>query len=251
MVVGYGLDSPDDDTGMNYLVYQSDAHAWVECYFKGLGWIAFDPTAGSDALYIYDPSLDEEIETEPVTTEVPETEIITEDPELSTEDPDSFDDEVKPEGETEDERLYRELPTSVKLAWSGAMALVVLIIVALGRLVYVRMCYIPAYAVKSFRRKRISNFYYKDFLRQYHHLGFDLLPGETLAQFEARLASLGYSDEDVKRLFDLLCGWKYNAQPVTEKQVWFLGHMHGRLELLVRKRMNPFKYAVLRVILSL
>lgn len=252
MVVGYALDAPDDDTGTNYLVYQSDAHAWVECYFKGLGWIAFDPTAGSDALYLYDPAYDEDIETEPVTTEVPETVPVTEeDPEEITEDPDSVDVDTETEGETEDERLYRELPVTVKLAWLGAMLLVVLLIGVLGRLLYVRICYIPAYAIKSFRRKRISNFYYKDFLRQYRHLGFKLLPGETLAQFERRLASLGYSDEDVKRLFDFLCGWKYNAEPVTEKQVWFLGHMHGRLELLVRKRMNPFKYVVLRVILSL
>ena len=33
-----------NDLGGDYIIRQSDAHAWVEVYFPGYGWITFDPT---------------------------------------------------------------------------------------------------------------------------------------------------------------------------------------------------------------
>ena len=31
-----------------YLVRRTNAHAWVEVYFPGIGWTAFDPTPGDN-----------------------------------------------------------------------------------------------------------------------------------------------------------------------------------------------------------
>ena len=42
VVLGYAHDVPDA-TG-SFTVTTFDAHAWVEAYFAGIGWIPFDPT---------------------------------------------------------------------------------------------------------------------------------------------------------------------------------------------------------------
>jgi len=43
VVIGFSHQEPDVDTGL-INVTTSDAHAWVEVYFSGIGWIPFDPT---------------------------------------------------------------------------------------------------------------------------------------------------------------------------------------------------------------
>lgn len=45
MVVGYMSDRYDPDLEA-YLISENQAHAWVEIYFPGYGWVEFEPTAG-------------------------------------------------------------------------------------------------------------------------------------------------------------------------------------------------------------
>ncbi len=49
LAVGYASGTYKENTGL-FVVAQADAHSWVEVYFPGIGWVPFEPTAGSPAI---------------------------------------------------------------------------------------------------------------------------------------------------------------------------------------------------------
>jgi len=52
LVQGYLLDADLAKQFGEYTVNEIQAHAWLECYFEGVGWLIFDPTPGNeDMLY--------------------------------------------------------------------------------------------------------------------------------------------------------------------------------------------------------
>ena len=57
-VTGYSVGEPVPDEEDTYAVRSVNAHAWVEVYFSGHGWIAFDPTPVADRIAVEDAAVD-------------------------------------------------------------------------------------------------------------------------------------------------------------------------------------------------
>ncbi|MNW38726.1 Protein-glutamine gamma-glutamyltransferase [compost metagenome] len=51
-VKGFAPGDPVSESGNRYVISYADAHAWVEVYFPGIGWVPFDPTPGYESLSI-------------------------------------------------------------------------------------------------------------------------------------------------------------------------------------------------------
>jgi transglutaminase-like putative cysteine protease len=49
LAIGYKDGEPDPENG-TYIFRDKHAHAWVEVYFTGLGWVEFDPTPGAETV---------------------------------------------------------------------------------------------------------------------------------------------------------------------------------------------------------
>lgn len=54
LVQGYLLDAELSSERGEYIVNETQAHAWLECYFEGVGWIIFDPTPGNEEMLYQD-----------------------------------------------------------------------------------------------------------------------------------------------------------------------------------------------------
>lgn len=231
MVVGYGLEQ--DQKGDIWYARRKNAHAWTECYFEGLGWVTFDPTANSPYA---DLNKDD-------------------DPNMSTSVTEStkFDD-TAPTG-TETSAVIDQSGETTP-AWILYTMLSVLLIAALVgvtvwmllRLRYSETAYIPENV-----RARIPGWgdqvdhYYTDMVRQLKLLHYVPKNRETMKQFAKRVElGVGLEPDAMRLVFDIVMRWRYGEMEPTEEEVVLVETAHQHLEKRLYDELNAVMYFIRR-----
>ncbi len=205
----------DDATGL-YTVDASHPYAWVECYFRNLGWIAFDPTpsTATTTVPVVKPQLNDQ--------QVPETE------------PSDITEDGPPEA----------AQTSVVLL---IILLVLALIVWILRAVFID----KLYALPMLRRllrsdAAMAEAYYADILRQVGRLTTPIRGHQTALEFlqqPALAARIGeQTAADLLTAVKPMMAARYGDTAPTAADAEVLSRMHATLEACVRDAMRVERY---------
>lgn len=263
MVCGYGVKPAGYHS---WIATGTEAHAWVECYFKGLGWIEFDPTAGSSFLRqagggAVSPG---EGTTTQITTSSSPDGTTTAGPEGTTTGMDTTlpgDITTGSGGTTTAAGGPGSEESGMPMGLLGRIFGIAggVLLLALAVVWRVLAC-AKRYRLDAVRQKRRrpgeqAEYYYADYLRQLHLLGYDPLANETMKQFAGRILTKPDGDAacavpgTAQEVFRLMMDWRYGEQEPLPEEVERLSVLHEELEELVKKRVPAVVYLVRRVLM--
>ncbi len=248
MVCGYGVKPAGYHS---WIATGTEAHAWVECYFKGLGWIEFDPTAGSSFLRqagggAVSPG---EGTTTQITTSSSPDGTTTAGPEGTTTGMDTTlpgDITTGSDGTTTAAGGPGSEESGMPMGLLGRIFGIAggVLLLALAVVWRVLAC-AKRYRLDTVRQKRRrpgeqAEYYYADYLRQLHLLGYDPLANETMKQFAGRILTKPDGDAacavpgTAQEVFRLMMDWRYGEQEPLPEEVERLSVLHEELEELVK-----------------
>ena len=242
-VTGYGLRASAD----GWTAYADTAHAWVEVYIRGVGWLSFDPTAGSEYR-----APDEPIDLEPIeypTTASPTTTTVPSDD--RTTGPTAS----RPTGTRPAASRPIGGAESAPVPWTLVLALCLVLLAALVVLHALRQR--GAYRLEELRRRFspgvCADIYYRDILRQLHLLGLEPLAGETMRRFGRRASEALWpecGDSPVIDAFDIVMDWRYGREAPDETRLRQLEKAHNTLENMVRRRLGAVRFVFFRLLFA-
>ncbi len=207
MVSGYGM----VNSGNNYWVSrESFAHAWVECYIKGLGWVSFDPTP-VQPYTDFKETLIIDTEHNPLGGDPGDDQSDEENSESDAESDESPDDgentssngEQKDSSSKDQERYYDEnkkdgfegfINGLLELLRNAALYIAILIFLV-GVCIFAALRYRytkDKYSLEKIRKRKPdtvqqAEYLYRDTLYQLKLYGIRMAPSETMLEFERRL----------------------------------------------------------------
>lgn len=249
-VIGFGLKQTSD----GWTAYTDTAHAWVECYICGVGWVTFDPTAGSDYSRQNTPDTVQTTLVPAQTYNISETTGTT----AATAATESTNDT----SETSAAGAVQPAGHLSALWYSLLAAAAVLLLLAAAALHMLRQS--KAYLPERMRRRYPQNGacadrYYTDILRQLSLLGYAPAPSETMYQHGQRIGdeirTFGpketAADGDlIEKAFAIVMNWRYGEMSPSDSELKEIAEVHEALDNRLKSSMSPLKYALIRLLFA-
>ncbi len=238
-VEGYMLPpEPTKDNPTTYIVTNMQAHAWVEIYFEGYGWLPFEPTSpfvsdfySSQKTEVkfssnYDPSYEDYIKMM--------RERYGGAPDFDSYNNDSIHAERTPVG-------------YILLTITGSLLLLFILLLLFNM---TRSRY-KLYKIVNLPAKDCIIKFYDYYAGVLSMMGYGLVPAETAIQYSGRIDSLlFFSPVRFKAITDIFTKARYSLKEANEKEKQLLCDFHQPFIHEVKINMGKFKYFTLKYILG-
>lgn len=232
-VTGFALER-NPDAGNGYQATGQTAHAWTEIYFRGIGWMEFDPLAwdaGNPLNSLVEPEQAFDAEQTP-------NEVYGYFDETQTNDSTAILNEA-------DGNKNSLSVVSFVLAVLGIAVSYILIRLALRAIMTSKL---RAFRLDKILRRfpdtssRIEH-YYADILRQLGLIGLEPRSGETLATFPTRVdRRIIFEGNALAGIAEARMRLHFAGKEPTAAEVESAFHYHHSLELLLRERLGGIAY---------
>ncbi len=232
-IEGYVLPDEANDDKI-YTVTNQYAHAWVEVYFEGFGWLTFEPTASyadamnyrvtteaMEASSYYYPSLEEMMERYRGDEEIPGYIPMT---------------PLPPETQTTDPSKFMKM-----LPWLliGLLLLAILVNIVLLNMGNLRMRWLKG------NKKVLKS--YEAMLKWLSHLGYEIRAGETLTEFSARMDELFIMPQsNFRDTAPIFIKVRYGGITVSPEDIKKVEQLFADLKKAVVKDLGVKRYHPLR-----
>lgn len=226
-----------DESGVA-VVTGEDAHAWAEIYFRGVGWVEFDPTPGGEQHGDGngDTAGDQQPEPSPEPTREPDDGEGGPEDGLAQETPEPQEEYTEPtppplegdatpppeEGDTQDQpddegsSQNSEDRPPLSWIWKALLALLLLAALALAVRYRERATRPEAYAAVAKEPQERLMVWYRILLTILDLRGRGASAGETPAQMAARLEASGYGSESITKFLQVVTVCRYGAGEPNE-----------------------------------
>lgn len=237
-VEGYVL--PERSTDGIYEVTNKQAHAWVEVYFEGFGWMTFEPTAP------FLESLNNTTEEQILNTQ------------NKTKKEEEIDDEVEDsKPKNNNETLKEEVSNNVndiesksKLFIRITIQLLVVSLLWIFIVPYFKRK-IVIYRLKKYSSKQEIIKTYKRLLRGFSLQGLKINIGETPLQYAQRLDEiLDSNDLSFKTITDIFNKACYSNEPISKKEIQNIIDFYNTVPIYCKKKLGKLKYFIFSNILG-
>ena len=234
-IEGFVINPYDVDKEGLYNVRTNRAHAWVELYFDGLGWVLFEPTPSYEATQ-YNQAIDTLIEDKNIEGDIPiEDEIDNKDQKKPLDEEDNMDDNIQQEKKS-NKKYYiiisLVLALALKIAFSG--------------LLYLR-------SIKKADKldgKDAAMEYYSIFENNLKKGGIYRGEGETLYEFSKKYKStLALNNIDIMDIVNTFTSVRYGNQELTDSMREKLKEAIKNGDTLFKNRKGTVKYLCIKYIL--
>lgn len=236
-VTGFALHrSPTDRDSSHFVATNASAHAWCEIYFKGIGWVRFDPS-GRSAQQYYDTGVDPDIIEGPVTARTSPS-------------PTPFDDsEITPSPEKRISQAPRALTDSSALLGIALSVLFIIVIATRTTLLLRNLTFLKnRFFTKHLTPEEQCQVMFSRSERQIRLLGYPRKPEETLSEYLKRNEKI-IALQGLPESWDVYIRMTYGQQTPSESEIQEFYQLGFMLERQILANRGIIYYVLIRSLL--